>query len=673
MPKGAPFSSAHMFMDRNIVSSLRLPAVKLGIAYAAGCLTACFGNDFLRIMLICAAAVMTAAGFIRRRGRMWAAGLLAGLLSISGYIWIYCQPLKQLSGSEVRTTCRITSVISSSSVYTYAKAQCSLDGIPATITLSGSCKAQPGDCLDVLISLQQADDGLFTFSDGIVLSGRIEEIYSQEHRFSLMYYVDRIRAAAASRLDALGGDEGELCKGLLLGETGGFSLGLRRDITYSGVNYMTAVSGAHITLVLMILMELFGRERRRLHAVIALIAVPALAVLFGFSPSVMRAGLMMLFSKCGILFCRKADTLNSICAAFLALTLFTPYAAADPALLMSVLGVFGAAVLGPAVNGLRKFRFERFGFAAKVKQAAVISFCAMICIAPVSISCFGGISLAEVPASVALAPFFAAAVGLGLLYLLTGFPMFAVPLLWVMKCFRGIIAFFGDIGGVWLAADNAAAVPLAFLAAALLIAGAFLPDHTKAALEAFVLTLALFLCISMYSVNSRHRIDFVSDGKSGAAVVCTRNEAAVVISGTGADLAYPLYNAFTRNGITHIRLINAPQLDHAGAYSIGELTELFPADEILCPEALGQYTGQKCPGADTGEAVGMLTLDGTVIACAKSGDGTVSGDIVMYYSYTRSVPYTAAALPVYVSSRQNELPENGINIYDERLRIEIKE
>lgn len=659
-------------MKNYFTASLRLPAVKLGIAYAAGCLSACFGNDFLRIILIAAAAVLLAAGFVMHRGKIWSAGLLAGLMFMSAYLWLYVQPLKNLSGSEIRTVCHITSADGTQG-YSYGNALCIIDGKPAHITFSGGFSAETGDIADLLIELEPTEENLFTFCDAIVLHGKVKEVFSQERHFSLLGFAQGIRSAAAERLNILDGDEAELCKGLLLGETGGFSLRLRRDITYSGVNYMTAVSGAHITLVLIILMEIFGRERRRLHAVIAIITVPMLVLMFGFSASVMRAGLMMLFSKCGVLFSRQDNTLNSICAAFLTLTVFTPFAAADPALLMSVLGVFGAAILGQAINRSRKFPFERFRILAKIKQTAVISLCAMICTAPISISCFGGISLAVIPASVALAPFFTGAIVIGLMYVISGVSLLALPLLWIMKGFRSILAFFGNIEGVWLATDFGAAVPLAFLAAALLIIAAFLPAHSKTAFEAFLLSIALFLCIGMYTANNRSRITFVSDGQSGAAVICSKNEAAVMISGTGADLSYKLFNEFTRNGITHVRLVNAPQLDYAGAHDLGKITGLFPAETVLCPEALSAYAKQSCSGAEIGTAADSLTVDGTSIACAKSGDKTASGDIVIYYSYTRSVPEASAVLPLYASSRQNLLPENGINIYDEKVKIEIKE
>lgn len=626
-------------MDRQITAVLRLPAVRLGLTYAVGCIAAACGDDFLRIILLSGAAVLTAACFAMHREKLLSVGLLLGVFSMSAYMWFYCQPLSGMSGSEIRTSCRVTSVSSYSKYFSAGRALCVLNGFPALIDLTGNYSAQPGDVLDVTLTLARADDDLFTFSDGVVLEGGVQEIHSQRHSFSLLGLAGNIRSAAGERLDVLGGDEAALCRGLLLGDTSGFSMKLKRDITWSGLNYMTAVSGAHITLVLMILMELFGRGKRS-QAYIAIAAVPLLAVLFGFSPSVMRAGLMMLIAKCSLLFCRRAETMNSLCAAFLALTILAPYAAADPALQMSVLGVFGAAVLGRYLNGLRKFRFEKIRALAKLKEASVLSLCAMICIAPVSISCFGGISLAEVPASVAAAPLFTAGLTLGV---------------------------FGGIPRAWLPADHPAMVPLAFLAAALLVIGVFRADSTKLALQGFALSVVLFVCVGSYGNYIRNRIDMISDGRSGAAVICTGDEASVMISGTGSGLKKKLFNEFMRSGITHVRMVNAPQLDYAGMAALSDLAELFPVDELLAPYDDGVIIGG---GAD-GTAADSIKVNGRTIVSAKSGDESVSGDIVMYWGYTRSVPANSAGLPLYVSAWQNQVPYNGVNIYDKPLRVEL--
>ncbi len=652
-----PCRPLRCIMDRKITAVSGLPAVRLGLTYCVGCLAAAFSGDTLRIILLLGAAVLTCACFAMRRQKLAAAGLLLGLLSMSAYLRLYCQPLKDMSGNELRTSCHVISVSYTAGNYTVGRAWCILDGFPAVIDLTGNYAAQPGDVLDVTITLAHADDDMFTFSDGVVLKGGVQELHGTSGGFGLSAAAAVIRSAAASRLDILGGDEAALCKGLLLGNTSDFSMKLRRDITYSGANYMTAVSGAHITLVMMILMELFGKGKRS-QAVTALITVPLLAVLFGFSPSVMRAGIMLLFGKCAVLFGRRAETMNSLCAAFLSLTLFTPFAAADPALLMSVLGTFGAAVLGRYVNRMRKFRFERSAILAKLKETAVISLCAMLCTAPVSISCFGGISLAAVAACVVLTPLFTAAIPLGLLYLITGFPLMSLPLLWVIKGFRALLGLFGGIPGVWLPADNAACVPLAFLAAALLIIGAFRRDWRRAALQSAALTAALFVCVGFYGNYTRSRIDLISDGSSGAAVICTRSEATVVISGTGSGLGKKLFNEFMYSGITRFSVIYAPELDYSGAAALAELAEIFPTDKLPEPN----YDGES-------SSAGSVTVNGHTIACAKSGDVSVSADIVMYFGYTRGTPDNSAGLAAYASAWQNELPYNGVNIYDEPLRI----
>ena len=551
-------------MDRQITAVLRLPAVRLGLTYAVGCIAAACGDDFLRIILLSGAAVLTAACFAMHREKMLSVGLLLGVFSMSAYMWFYCQPLTGMSGSEIRTSCRVTSVSYYSKYFSAGRALCVLNGFPALIDLTGNYSAQSGDVLDVTITLTRADEGLFTFSDGVVLEGGVQEIHSQRHSFSLLGLAGNIRSAAGERLDVLGGDEAALCKGLLLGDTSGFSMKLKRDITWSGLNYMTAVSGAHITLVLMILMELFGRGKRS-QAYIAIAAVPLLAVLFGFSPSVMRAGLMMLIAKCSLLFCRRPETMNSLCAAFLALTIPAPYAAADPALQMSVLGVFG------------------------------------------------------------------------------GIPR------------------------AWLPADHPAMVPLAFLAAALLVIGVFRADSTKLALQGFALSVVLFVCVGSYGNYTRNRIDMISDGRSGAAVICTGDEASVMISGTGSGLKKKLFNEFMRSGITHVRMVNAPQLDYAGMAALSGLAELFPIDQLLAPDDDGVIIGA---GAD-GTAADSIEVNGRELVSAKSGDESVSGDIVMYWGYTRSVPANSAGLPLYVSAWQNQVPYNGVNIYDKPLRIEL--
>ena len=159
-------------------------------------------------------------------------------------------------------------------------------------------------------------------------------------------------------------------------------------------------------------------------------------------------------------------------------------------------------------------------------------------------------------------------------------------------------------------------------------------------------------------MNTRRRIDLVTDGRSGAAIICTRNEASVVVTGSGSGLRSKLFNEFLRCGITRVALVNAPQLSSNGMAVLEELSELFPMDEIRSPES-------DMPAAD------VISVDGSTIACAKAGDVSVIADIVLYYGNTDGVPESSAVLPVYISAWQQELPAGGVNIYNEPLRIKL--
>lgn len=597
---------------------------------------------------------------------------MAGLLFMSGYLWLYAAPLKALSGSEATADCYITE-FSEKTGYSYGRALCIIDGKPANIILSGVIPARAGNTARLLLELEEAEYNPFSFSDGIVLHGKIKEIYSHEDKVGFYGFMRGLRKAAAERLDILGGDEAELCKGIMLGEKSGFSLRLQRDITYGGINYMTAVSGAHITLLIVILTEFTGKKHKSLQAALTLAIAALSAVFFGFSASVMRAGIMLILSRCGVFFSRRSDTLNSICAAYLLLTVFAPYAAVDPSLLMSVLGVFGVTILGGEMNRLKRFHWERYKAPAWLKETAVCSLCAMLCTVPISAACFGGISLGTVFCSVAVTPLFAAAIAVGFLYVVTGMELISVPLLWIMSAFRAVLSFFGELDFLWLAAEFTGAAFVLFLLVSAVFVRVFLPDCSDRAGTAILLAVTVFFGAAAYSNATRSRIDFVSNGRSGAAVVCKGSRASIIICGSGASLEQELYRELIRSGIKSIDTINAPQLDYSGAKALGELCGAFTADKVYCPAEVIGYAEKYCCGVSREISCPKMTVYGRVVACTSVKDSETSADIVMYYGYVRRVPESPAGVAVYVNSRQNYLPVNGINIYDDKLRIKLKE
>lgn len=661
-------------MNEKITAELDLPGVGLGAGVTVGCLLACYSEPLVRcVWLFIAAAVLAFSLFTRKR-RFLAAGLLLGLVSMAVYQTWYAGALQALAGSGIRAQCRIISVNYSNDRWSAGRALCVLDGKPALIDITCDSVLDVGDTIDGELLLETAEQGIFTFSDGVVLSGEVTELHSRSSNFSLLYHLGNLRSKAAERFDRIGGDEAELCKGLVLGIKDGFSYKLRRDILQSGVSYMTAVSGAHITIFIAVLCELFGKRRRRLTSIVSFAAVLLMMAMFGFSASVVRSGIMLMITQSAPLFCRRTDVLNSLCAALLLMTVLTPFAAADPALLMSALGVFGAAVAGPALNSIRRFGWERFAVAAKLKEAAAVSLCAMVCVLPVSASVFGGFSLAEIPASVALTPFFSAGLPLGVIYAVSGIPGLMIPLRAVMSCFRSILGFFGGMNGAWLPCENRFAVLAALLAPVLLVTFIYAADHARKALWAFLLDILLMLCLSFSDIASRQRIDFVSDRNSGAAVACSGRSAAVLISGKSA-CTEQLFRLMTREGITQIGVINAPQLEFSELSGLEKMLRAIPAEYVMLSDECLTAAKELKSSADAEflAAEDVMEISGITMACAKSGS-EIPADIVLYYGYTRSEPEIsgAAGLALYASSRQEIIPDGAFNIHDQTFRIDLK-
>lgn len=292
-------------MNEKITAELDLPGVGLGAGVTVGCLLACYSEPMVRcVWLFIAAAVLAFSLFTGKR-RFLAAGLLLGLVSMTVYQTWYAGSLQALAGSGIRAQCRIISVNYSNDRWSAGRALCVLDGKPALIDITCDSVLDVGDTIDGELLLETAEQGIFTFSDGVVLSGEVTELHSRSSDFSLLYHLGNLRSKAAERFDRIGGDEAELCKGLVLGIKDGFSYELRRDILQSGVSYMTAVSGAHITIFIAVLCELFGKRRRRLTSIVSFAAVLLMMAMFGFSASVVRSGIMLMITQSAPLFCRR--------------------------------------------------------------------------------------------------------------------------------------------------------------------------------------------------------------------------------------------------------------------------------------------------------------------------------------------------------------------------------
>lgn len=128
-----------------------------------------------------------------------------------------------------------------------------------------------------------------------------------------------------------------------------------------GIQHLLAVSGMHLALLTgmfsLLLKRLFRSDRLRILFSMAFVLFYML--LTGMSPSVSRAGIMLLLSFLAQLVSRRADAAVSLAAAVLLMLLYNPFLARNTGFLFSVFSTIGVRILaGPLSEKILSFSQE---------------------------------------------------------------------------------------------------------------------------------------------------------------------------------------------------------------------------------------------------------------------------------------------------------------------------
>ncbi len=662
-------------MSNKLQKILQLLPVRTAPFFACGIILCAGGGIAAVVMMISAAIAALLALRFRKALFASALALLLGMVSVSSYIMLIYNPLQEYDGTVQRLSLQITEEYQDTG-YSYYKCNTTIAGRLTSLGFYAGTEYDIGDVLDADVKLSAVPHER-SAAKQIILSASLKNVYnSYSPDFSLRRSIADYRSALQSEIYSyIGGDVGALAQGLLFGNTSGFSTRLNHAAKISGVVHFTAVSGSHFVIIMSVLLELAG-DRKRLRSLLAVMLIPLAVIFFGGEPSVVRAGIMVFLCNCGPLFSRKAESVNSLCAAIFIMTAFTPYVMLDMGFQMSVLGVFGVSVVGPRLALiLRRYTRKLPDILRNAVDAMAMSACAVICIAPISVAAFGGISLVGVFATLVLTPVFTAALTLAVIFAVTGLTPLLFPLGLLIKAAYHIILLFGSSPLLWMATDFPAAGILALIAAIFLtVAVIFYDERRDIGQVVFVLSVVISVCLTMITSSARRKIEFASNGTSGAALFCVQNEAAIFICGTGARMADNISDQLLRNGTHSIKHIFATDLDDGGINTIQTLSELYPIGGISTNLTAAETLFEVMPDADILlQDAPSWTIDSITLACAKAGDTDISADIVMYSGYKLSEPAHNAEIPIYVSSRQDILPENGINIYDTQYEIKLKE
>jgi competence protein ComEC len=316
-----------------------------------------------------------------------------------------------------------------------------LDGVRGVLYYSGEQDFSPGDVLyaPFRITMSQRSYSHFKASTSYEIDAFFDGVRLRDRPVIWAHGIK-------TRIDSLyGGDNAAMLRGILNGDRSSFSDKLTDDLYVSGMAHVAAVSGLHVS-ILAGFVSLLLRSRKRA-VFISLPAVFLYIALTGFTPSALRAGIMITIFSVAPLIGREYRSIRALIAAFLILCVINPYAVFEPSLQLSFSAALGLSLFGKKWQNAifsrlliirRPVWLLRF-----VASSLSATFAALVFSVPFAAYWFGGVSLIS-PLSNLLLLWL-----VNVIFILGGLSLvlpFLVPVAaTVLTVFRGAAALLGGI------------------------------------------------------------------------------------------------------------------------------------------------------------------------------------------------------------------------------------
>jgi competence protein ComEC len=236
-------------------------------------------------------------------------------------------------------------------------------------------------------------------------------------------FAARLRGGLREAAAPLPADARALLPGLVVGDTTALPRDLDDAFRATDLAHLTAVSGANLTIVLLLLIgppaAAIRTERRGLAAALGVplrsTALIGAALILGFvlvcrpSPSVLRAAACGLVTLLAIGTGRRRSLLPALAAAVLLLVLYQPDLAGSYGFALSVLATGSLLVLAPRWSET----LRRHGVRPRIAEALAAAAAAQAACGPVVVLLSGRLSLVAVPCNLLAEPAVGAATVLG--------------------------------------------------------------------------------------------------------------------------------------------------------------------------------------------------------------------------------------------------------------------
>lgn len=547
----------------------------------------------------------------------FASGAVACALLLSSINFSYL-PVVAYDGK----TCDVTAVLTSEPEleygnYYYTAKATSVDGeevdLNMRLTFSGVPEAEPYDYVS----------GKFTFyvlgssSEEFLASHKANGVFVGAYPVSDNYTVVNvpeaekplgktvidIRKAIRNTVYRILPDErGALAVALMIGDKSGLSSATLNDFRTAGISHVICVSGFHLSLWSMLILELFRKLRlgERLASFFSIFVVVAFMLVSGLTYSVVRSGIMMLVYLLANILMRKRDSLNSLGFALTVIAVFNPFAMGSVSLQLSALATLGIILYSQYAAPRIKLNFQKISIKPiryvlqSVFSTLMLTVSATAFTLPVSLSLYNGFNFAVFAANLVAVPIAGYCMVLCAIGALLGCfstAIFNLPAAVGGAFAKFLIWFSGKVADIgWLSfkieSDESAIVICVIFAICILSLvfayyGKPMPCLTTAVCGVVFSALLIFFSVSERGIT---RIG-VADCGNGTAVVVGKGDETLLVGCGGTDFLGSMYigDRIDAFGGEIDALIIPDKSEYSTSYLNKILSEYSP-EKVYCGE-----------------------------------------------------------------------------------------
>ncbi|MGN1316549.1 MAG: ComEC/Rec2 family competence protein [Acutalibacteraceae bacterium] len=184
-----------------------------------------------------------------------------------------------------------------------------------------------------------------SMGDGVILETSVENLnVLWESERTPFYYCLRLKEIITCQINTYMTEyHAGFLSGMLFGDKSHIDDDITTDFRATGIAHLLAVSGLHTSTwcaYIIALLTLF-RLKEKLRNTFCIIFLCGLCIVSGFTPSVVRASIVMAVLLIAPFFKEEADPLNSLGFAVVLLILNNPYIITSPSFLLSVFATLG--------------------------------------------------------------------------------------------------------------------------------------------------------------------------------------------------------------------------------------------------------------------------------------------------------------------------------------------